>query len=404
MSLVGKGTTCCVVRVGDHAVKIIPRCSLDDNFCDELPSDYVEEISSELLVRCLLKSEMGSGYFPRSVSIDGNIKTFSMCMQFHTPLDDLVDKKLPFDALSIVKDVSASLSFLHRANWCHNDVKIGNILVSKNGRALLCDFGLSSWRDYDVVHLKYYRGDPQFKSFYSRDIWRNDYHMPDKIDMRSIDMWMLGCVLFELTHPGKCFFYVDRPTWNGDNAYKRWKKFLNNDYRHLCTYSDVDKVYLVLNKLLNADPDRRPRAHELYALLSGSDFCYGNICRRPYVDILNDEMLLPIKSLNRDYLRYPIAVSATILSKQYPKIHWAFWLLFSCIAHGEHHVMLDDTSDYIGKFRVKHFGDCHFSRDWFYKVILEIFSTKNKLKRKLNPITPVTRCKKIRVGYKTVVK
>lgn len=387
-----------MVRVGDRAVKIIPRCAVDD-FSVEMPVDYVEEISSELLVRSLLKKEMGSGYFPRGVSIGGNVLNFTMCMEYHTPLYDYL-KDHSLDALSVVRDVAGSLAFLHRANVAHNDVKVGNILISPEGRALLCDFGLSSCCDHDVTHLKYYRGDPQFKRFYERDIWKNDYMLTKKIDMRSVDMWMLGCVLFDLTHPSTCHFYVNSPKWNGENAYKRWDLFTKNNYRDLCTHSDPDKVYYLLRKLLHADPDLRPSAPDVYALISGKIFRYANI-RRPYVDITNEKMLLPLKALDRDYLRYPVALSATILCAQHPGVHWAFWVIFACFAYGEHHVILDDTTEFMRRFRAEYFGDCHFGKEWFYKVILEVFSTRNKLKRRLNPITPVTRCKKIRVEYKT---
>jgi len=45
--------------------------------------------------------------------------------------------------LKIVYHTLCALAFLHEANVIHRDIKPGNILISSNCNALICDFGLS---------------------------------------------------------------------------------------------------------------------------------------------------------------------------------------------------------------------------------------------------------------------
>ncbi|KAJ7206223.1 kinase-like protein [Mycena rebaudengoi] len=48
-----------------------------------------------------------------------------------------------FDPLSILRDISLGLEYLHGRKICHGDLKGINVLVEGTGRALLCDFGLA---------------------------------------------------------------------------------------------------------------------------------------------------------------------------------------------------------------------------------------------------------------------
>ncbi|HAW50642.1 TPA: hypothetical protein DCX16_06815 [bacterium] len=59
--------------------------------------------------------------------------------------DMLVDKKpLPIDkALLIIEDVLLGLTYLHSAGILHRDIKPSNILITKEGKAKLSDFGIA---------------------------------------------------------------------------------------------------------------------------------------------------------------------------------------------------------------------------------------------------------------------
>lgn len=49
------------------------------------------------------------------------------------------------DVTNVAKDVAESLAYLHGAGIVHGDVKAENVLVADDGRAVLADFGLSTY-------------------------------------------------------------------------------------------------------------------------------------------------------------------------------------------------------------------------------------------------------------------
>jgi len=56
--------------------------------------------------------------------------------------------ELPFETRRrLLEDIAEALSYLHRKNVVHGDLKLVNVILSGNLRALLCDFGLSKMFD-----------------------------------------------------------------------------------------------------------------------------------------------------------------------------------------------------------------------------------------------------------------
>jgi serine/threonine protein kinase len=51
------------------------------------------------------------------------------------------------DVVRVVKDIGAALDYAHSKNVIHRDIKPGNIIVNKQGRAVLTDFGLALLSD-----------------------------------------------------------------------------------------------------------------------------------------------------------------------------------------------------------------------------------------------------------------
>lgn len=106
-------------------------------------------------------------------------------------LRDFLDirKKLePVEALRLLEDAAAGLAYAHSQGISHRDIKLTNILISADGRALLVDFGLA----------QIYATDQNVKV--ERTI---DYAALEKStnakpgDVRS-DIFFLGCVLYEM--------------------------------------------------------------------------------------------------------------------------------------------------------------------------------------------------------------
>jgi serine/threonine protein kinase len=49
----------------------------------------------------------------------------------------------PQEAVRLVAEVAETLAYAHRQGFIHRDIKPGNILIDRHGRALLADFGIA---------------------------------------------------------------------------------------------------------------------------------------------------------------------------------------------------------------------------------------------------------------------
>lgn len=100
------------------------------------------------------------------------------------------DGTLPIDeVIRITAEVGAGLDALHRARVVHRDIKASNVMLNKEGMALLTDFGLAKGEGYSLLTSP------------GRVLGTLDYLAPEVIrgepaTPRS-DIYALGCVAFE---------------------------------------------------------------------------------------------------------------------------------------------------------------------------------------------------------------
>ncbi|XP_072126022.1 cyclin-dependent kinase-like 1 isoform X3 [Mobula birostris] len=122
---------------------------------------------------------------------------------------------------SIIRQTLQAVSFCHKHNCIHRDVKPENILITKQGVIKLCDFGFARiltgpGDDYtDYVATRWYRA-PELL------VGDTQYGPP-------VDVWAIGCVFAELIS--------GNPLWPGR--------------------SDVDQLYLI-RKTLGASRNEVP--------------------------------------------------------------------------------------------------------------------------------------------------
>ena len=113
-----------------------------------------------------------------------------------TSLDILLEKKAdhrlaPHEAIPIAGDLLDALDYAHRNAIVHRDVKPSNVLIDRNNRALLIDFGIAlaigeerRTRTGQTIGTPIYMSPEQITT-------------PHKITHLS-DVYSLGCVLYEL--------------------------------------------------------------------------------------------------------------------------------------------------------------------------------------------------------------
>lgn len=100
-------------------------------------------------------------------------------------------------AMEILAEVATALDYVHEAKVVHRDIKPGNLLVGKDGRVYVADFGLAMRESVTDPRMNT-AGTP---SYMSPEQARGEGH---RIDGRS-DQFSLGCVMYELLTGNKPF-------------------------------------------------------------------------------------------------------------------------------------------------------------------------------------------------------
>ena len=89
----------------------------------------------------------------------------------------------------IICSISKGIRDLHRNNIIHRDLKPSNILICKNGKIKIADFGISRIVDSNHHYIITKVGTPYYMSPEIIDGNRYSY---------SVDHWSLGCIFYEL--------------------------------------------------------------------------------------------------------------------------------------------------------------------------------------------------------------
>ena len=94
------------------------------------------------------------------------------------------------ETVELVATVAEALHYAHKQGLVHRDIKPGNILLDKNGKSFVADFGLAL-REQDVGKGPRYAGTP---AYMSPEQARGEGH---RVDGRS-DLFSMGVVFYEL--------------------------------------------------------------------------------------------------------------------------------------------------------------------------------------------------------------
>ena len=130
-------------------------------------------------------------------------------------LDSRHNKRLSVaEAIPILKDLLKALNYAHKKGVIHRDVKPSNVLLDKNGRGYLIDFGIAlavgedrRTRTGETIGTPYYMSPEQIVN-------------PRKIDHRT-DVYSVGCVFYEMLTGNPPFIADTASTGDFDFAIKQ---------------------------------------------------------------------------------------------------------------------------------------------------------------------------------------
>ena len=196
----------------------------------------------------------------------------------------------------VLKETLKGLSYLHRLDYLHTDIKAGNILLNHtdNGSIKLEDSGMSVWI-YDSNSIEKSSSLSSSSKMRLTDVAGTPYWMAPEVIQDSntgysfkSDIWSFGVTALELAHGGPPFSYlppskslmlkIKKRFGLSDYDYdeKSKKDFKNNHFSQ--AFKDM------VASCLDQDPSRRPSADQLlqYSLFKnceGLDLLFNEFFR-----------------------------------------------------------------------------------------------------------------------------
>jgi serine/threonine-protein kinase len=181
-------------------------------------------------------------------------------------LDNLLEGRAPrrsdlHEAMAIIRDLLVALDYAHRHGIVHRDVKPSNVLLDKDHRSLLIDFGIAlAMGEERRTRTGQIVGTPAYMS-------PEQITKPKSIDHRS-DVYSVGCVFYEMLSGRPPFVKGQDGVGDTDFAIQHahvTKRPLSLRSRVPHIPSDVDDLVMAA---LEKDPEQRiPGCQEFLRLL-----------------------------------------------------------------------------------------------------------------------------------------
>ena len=138
----------------------------------------------------------------------------------------------------IFKQIFSAFDYIHKKNIFHRDIKLENILLTKNYKIKIIDFGFGLYNPRNYLQ-KFFCGTPNYMA--PEIIMKKDY------DCQKADMWSLGILLYKL-------FCADFP-FKGKDEKDLYRHIIKGKYKIKEYVPDFIKI--IIDKILRPKPYQR---------------------------------------------------------------------------------------------------------------------------------------------------
>lgn len=163
-------------------------------FSDEFDEDVINEIKERFFREAEIAGQLSHTSIVTIHDVGDDQDLTYMAMEFleGEDLEKYIEKGhlLPLrKVLDVVSQVAEALDFAHQSEVIHRDIKPANIMIMKNGRVKVTDFGIAKAISSSRTRTGVILGTPNYMS--------PEQIMGQKIDPRS-DIFSLGVLFFQL--------------------------------------------------------------------------------------------------------------------------------------------------------------------------------------------------------------
>ncbi|XP_046913187.1 serine/threonine-protein kinase Nek8 isoform X1 [Dermatophagoides farinae] len=160
-------------------------------------------------------------------------------------LDSLNCPLREYEILALFLQLVTAVRYLHRNNVIHRDIKTKNIFLNKQGFIKLGDFGISKILDPNK----------DARSFVGTPLYLCPEIYAGKAYNKPVDIWSLGCVLFEMSLTSNKSIFEDSV------IARLMPKIIKGHHYHLPLNGQYSKSFKkLIYSLLQRNPNKRPTA------------------------------------------------------------------------------------------------------------------------------------------------
>ena len=153
-------------------------------------------------------------------------------------------------------EIASCLKFLHENNIAHCDIKSDNILLGKDGKLKLSDFGSSLRMNEPEDNILRTQGNIYF---FPPELVEDKEKEKKSIDYKAVDIWDLGISIY--TYIFKCLPFMPE---NRENIVELFKAITESNFdfnKNGVTISEEMKK--LLGHLFEKDPEKRFTASDI---------------------------------------------------------------------------------------------------------------------------------------------